>query len=150
MSSLRVACARGCPCIVLLDILRKRDREREMFLSPDEGMGHKEGKGRVRVYLIDRNGECGAIAGLEHQSRRAPCLVLRLSCFSEDICITCSVQREDRLRGDITCRHVEHLEHDLRHFLAICLRVQCHLREKHRMLLGSNSELAVERMMPDL
>ena len=46
--------------------------------------------------------------------------------------------------------HVERLEHDLRHLLAVGLRVERRLGQQHRVLLGRDAELVVEGVVPDL
>ena len=56
------------------------------------------------------------------------------------------VEREDGLDGDVHGRRVERLEHDLRHLLAIGLRVERRLRKEDRVLLGRNAKLVVERV----
>ena len=63
---------------------------------------------------------------------------------------TGGVEREDCLYGDIECGGVESFEHDLRHFLAISLGVEGSLCEENWVLLGSNTQLIVECVMPDL
>mmetsp|Transcript_33744 Transcript_33744/g.95475 ORF Transcript_33744/g.95475 Transcript_33744/m.95475 type:complete len:292 (-) Transcript_33744:1161-2036(-) len=60
------------------------------------------------------------------------------------------VQRQDGLDLNIHGGHVEGLKHDLCHFLAVGLGVQGSLGQQHRVLLGSDTELIVEGVMPDL
>ena len=47
-------------------------------------------------------------------------------------------------------KSVEGLEHDLRHALAVGLRVQRGLRQQHRVLLRGDAQLVVEGVVPDL
>ena len=47
-------------------------------------------------------------------------------------------------------RGVEGLEHDLRHALAVGLRVQRGLRQQHWVLLRGDPQLVVEGVVPDL
>uniref|UniRef100_A0A8W7PLU9 Uncharacterized protein n=1 Tax=Anopheles coluzzii TaxID=1518534 RepID=A0A8W7PLU9_ANOCL len=61
-----------------------------------------------------------------------------------------SVQRQHRLDGHIHCRGVERFEHDLRHLLAVRLRVVRGLRQQDRVLFRSHAQLVVERVVPDL
>ena len=60
------------------------------------------------------------------------------------------VQGEHSLDGDVHGRGVEGLEHDLGHLLTVSLGVEGSLGQQHRVLLGSNTELVVESVMPDL
>lgn len=46
--------------------------------------------------------------------------------------------------------HVEGLEHDLRHLLAVGLGVERRLGQQDRVLLGRDAELVVEGVVPDL
>merc|ERR1712061_852984 len=61
-----------------------------------------------------------------------------------------SVEGEDSLDGDVHGGHVEGLEHDLGHLLAVSLGVEGSLSEEDGLLLRGNTELIVERVMPDL
>merc|ERR1719333_428616 len=63
---------------------------------------------------------------------------------------TRSVKGEDGLDGNIHSGHVEGLEHDLSHLLTVSLGVEGSLSEEDRLFLGSNTELVVEGVMPDL
>ena len=54
------------------------------------------------------------------------------------------------LDGDVHGGRVERLEHDLCHLLAVGLRVERRLGQKHRVLLGRHAELVVESVVPDL
>lgn len=62
---------------------------------------------------------------------------------------TC-IEREDSLNGNIHCRDIESFKHNLSHFLSIRLRVERSFSKKHRVFLWGNTELIVERVMPDL
>ena len=61
-----------------------------------------------------------------------------------------SVQRQDGLDRHVKGRGVERLEHDLRHLLSVLLRVEWRLGEQDGVLLGGDSELVVEGVVPDL
>merc|ERR1719443_1210710 len=60
------------------------------------------------------------------------------------------VQGEDSLDGDIHGGHVEGLEHDLGHLLTVGLGVEGSLSQEDGLLLGGNTELVVEGVVPDL
>merc|ERR1711910_188998 len=60
------------------------------------------------------------------------------------------VQGEHSLDGDIHGRGVEGLEHDLGHLLPVGLGVEGGFGKKDWVLLGGNSQLIVEGVMPDL
>merc|ERR1711911_60296 len=60
------------------------------------------------------------------------------------------VQGEDGLDGDVHGGHVEGLEHDLGHLLTVGLGVKGSLSQQDGLLLGGNSELVVEGVVPDL
>merc|ERR1719262_706822 len=60
------------------------------------------------------------------------------------------VEGEDSLDGDVHGGHVEGLEHDLGHLLAVSLGVEGSLSQKDGLLLRGNTELVVEGVMPDL
>merc|ERR1719232_2509790 len=60
------------------------------------------------------------------------------------------VQGEDSLDGDIHGGHVEGLEHDLGHLLTVGLGVEGSLSQEDGLLLGGNTELIVEGVVPDL
>ena len=89
---------------------------------------------RERVALVDRDGVRDAVARVHDDAggtaRR--------------------VEREDGLDGDVHGRDVEGLEHDLRHLLAVGLRVERGLGEEDRVLLRGDTELVVEGVVPDL
>merc|ERR1719373_164927 len=61
-----------------------------------------------------------------------------------------SVQGEDSLDGDVHGGHVEGLEHDLGHLLTVGLGVEGSLCQEDGLLLGGNTELIVEGVVPDL
>merc|ERR1719187_2181354 len=60
------------------------------------------------------------------------------------------VQGEDSLDGHIHGGHVEGLEHDLGHLLAVSLGVEGSLGQEDGLLLGGHAELVVEGVVPDL
>merc|ERR1719217_1558302 len=87
-----------------------------------------------RVALVDWHSVRNTITRIHNDARSA----------------TRGVQRKHRLDGDVHGRHVECLEHDLGHALAISLRVEWRLSQKHRVLLWRDTQLVVESVMPDL
>ena len=60
------------------------------------------------------------------------------------------IQGQHGLDGDVHGGGVEGLEHDLSHLLAVGLGVEGSLGEEDGVLLGGNTELVVEGVMPDL
>merc|ERR1712227_443312 len=60
------------------------------------------------------------------------------------------VEGEDSLDGDVHRGHVEGLEHDLGHLLSVGLGVEGSLGQEDGLLLGGNTELIVEGVVPDL
>merc|ERR1712079_58655 len=60
------------------------------------------------------------------------------------------VQGEDSLDSNIHGRHVEGLKHDLGHLLTVGLGVEGSLSQEDGLLLGGNTELIVEGVVPDL
>ena len=60
------------------------------------------------------------------------------------------VERENGLDGHVDSWSAESLEHDLHHSLTIHLRVQRSLSQQHSVVLRGDSQLVVERMVPDL
>merc|ERR1719516_254127 len=60
------------------------------------------------------------------------------------------IKREDSLDGNIHSGHVEGLKHDLGHLLTVSLGVEWSLSKEDGLLLGGNTELIVEGVMPDL
>jgi len=63
---------------------------------------------------------------------------------------TGSVKGKDGLDGDVERGGVEGLEHDLGHLFTVLLGVEGSLGQKDGVLLGSNSELVVKGVVPDL
>jgi len=61
-----------------------------------------------------------------------------------------SVQGEDSLDGNIHGWRVEGLKHDLGHLLTVSLGVQGGFSQQDWVLLGGNTQLVVEGVMPDL
>ena len=61
-----------------------------------------------------------------------------------------SVQGQDSLDGHIHGGDVEGLKHDLGHLLSVGLGVQGGFSEQGGVLLGGNSQLVVEGVVPDL
>merc|ERR1712088_1195042 len=60
------------------------------------------------------------------------------------------IEGEDGLDGNIHGGHVEGLKHDLSHLLTVSLGVEGSLSKEDGLLLGCNTELIVEGVMPDL
>merc|ERR1712242_194790 len=60
------------------------------------------------------------------------------------------VQGEDSLDCDVHGGHVEGLEHDLGHLLTVGLGVKGSLGQEDGLLLGGDTELVVEGVVPDL
>ena len=86
------------------------------------------------VTLVDGHGVGDTISGVEHDTRGT----------------TGRVQRQHSLDGDVHGWGVEGLEHDLRHLLPVGLGVEGSLGQQDGVLLGGNSQLVVEGVMPDL
>merc|ERR1712089_79456 len=63
---------------------------------------------------------------------------------------TRGVQGQHSLDGHVHGRHVEGLEHDLGHLLPVGLGVEGSLSEQDGLLLGGNTQLVVEGVVPDL
>eukprot|EP00038_Savillea_parva_P004742 m.141656 g.141656 ORF g.141656 m.141656 type:complete len:426 (-) comp11563_c0_seq1:2252-3529(-) len=87
-----------------------------------------------RVSFVDGDGVGDTIARVEHDTRGT----------------ARGVQREHGLDGDVHGGSVEGLEHDLRHLLTVGLWVEWGLSEEDRVLFRGNTELVVERVVPDL
>merc|ERR1712020_85251 len=60
------------------------------------------------------------------------------------------IKGEDSLDGNIHGGHVECLKHDLGHLLTVGLGVEGSLSQEDGLLLGGNTELVVEGVVPDL
>lgn len=65
-------------------------------------------------------------------------------------CTTGGVEREDGLNGDVEGGGIESLEDDLSHLFAIGLGVDGSFGEENGVFFGSNTELIVEGVMPNL
>jgi hypothetical protein len=78
-----------------------------------------------RVALVDGDSVRDAVAGVHDDAGGA----------------ARRVEREDGLDGHVHGRHVEGLEHDLGHLLAVGLRVERGLGEEDRVLLGGDAKL---------
>jgi hypothetical protein len=89
---------------------------------------------RQREAVDDRHAPRDAVANLEHDAGGA----------------ARGVERAQRLRRDGHRRRVERLEHDLRHLLQIGLGRERAREQQHRVLLGRDAQLVVERVVPDL
>merc|ERR1711870_144836 len=63
---------------------------------------------------------------------------------------TGGLEGKDSLDGNIHGGHVEGLEHDLSHLLAVSLGVEGSLSKEDGLLLGGDTEFVVEGVMPDL
>ena len=92
---------------------------------------HGVGEG---VTLVDRDGVGHTVTGVQHNPGGPPR----------------GVQGEDSLDPDVHGRAVEGLEHDLRHLLAVRLRVHRGLCEEDRVVLRGNTQLVEEGVVPDL
>ena len=62
---------------------------------------------------------------------------------------TWSVQTQDGLDGNVEGRTVESFEHNLGHFLSVPFRVHGGFGQEARMLVGDDSELIIEAVVPD-
>merc|ERR1712119_181224 len=60
------------------------------------------------------------------------------------------IEGEDSLDGNIHCRHVEGLKHDLGHLLTVSLGVEGSLSEEDGLFLRGYTEFIVEGVVPDL
>merc|ERR1711931_106117 len=93
----------------------------------------KDGVGQG-VALVDGDGVRHAVSGVEHDTGGT----------------TRGVQGEHSLDGHVHGGSVESLKHDLGHLLSVGLGVEGSLCQEDRVLLGGNSELIVEGVVPDL
>ncbi|ETN79186.1 hypothetical protein NECAME_09951 [Necator americanus] len=84
--------------------------------------------------LIDGDGVSDTISGVEDDSSGT----------------SGSVEGEHSLDGDVHGGGVEGLEHDLGHLFSVGLGVKWGLSEQDGVLFGSNTELIVEGVVPDL
>ena len=89
------------------------------------------GKG---ISLVDGHGVGDTVTGVEHDTGGT----------------SGGVQREHGLDGYVHGWGVEGLEHDLGHLLSVGLGVEWGLSQQNGMLLGGNTQLVVESVMPDL
>merc|ERR1740116_167396 len=89
---------------------------------------------RQTVSLVDWHSVSHSITRIQHNSRGSPR----------------SVQGKHRLDRHVECRGVERLEHDLSHLLAVRLGVQRGLGQQDRVLLGGDTQLIIESVVPHL
>jgi len=93
----------------------------------------KDGVGQ-RITLIDGHSVGNTVARVEHDTGGT----------------ARGIERKHGLDGDVHSGGVEGLEHDLGHLLAVGLGVEGGLSEEHGVLLGGDTELVVEGVVPDL
>ncbi|GMS80409.1 hypothetical protein PENTCL1PPCAC_2586, partial [Pristionchus entomophagus] len=86
------------------------------------------------VSLVDGHGVGNSISGIEHDTGGT----------------SGSVEGEYGLDGDVHGGGVEGLEHDLGHLLSVGLGIEGSLSQEDGVLLGGNTELVVEGVVPDL
>ena len=96
-------------------------------IKTEDGVRHGE-------TFVNGHGVGDTITGVQHNT----------SCSSR------GVQGEHGLDGNVEGGGVEGLKHDLGHLFTVSLGVQGGLSQEDRVLLGRNTELIVEGMMPDL
>ena len=89
------------------------------------------GKG---ISLVDGHGVGDAIARVEHDTRGT----------------TGRVQRQHSRDGDVHGCNIKGLEHDLRHLRPVDIGDEGSLSQQDGVLLGGDSQLIVEGVMPDL
>ena len=89
---------------------------------------------RQGIALVDGDTVGDAVAGVHHDS----------------CCTSGGVQRQHGLDVHVHGRCVEGLEHDLGHLLPVGLGVEGSLSQEDGLLLGGNTELVVEGVVPDL
>ena len=63
---------------------------------------------------------------------------------------TRGVEGQHGLNSNVESGSVEGLEHDLRHFFTVSLRIEGGFSEQDRVLLGGDTEFVIESVMPDL
>ena len=96
-------------------------------IQSEDGMGQG-------ISLIDGHGVRHAITGIQDNTGGP----------------TRGIEREHGLDGDVHGGSVEGLKHDLRHLLPVSLGVQGGLGEQYGVLLGGDTQLIVEGVVPDL
>ena len=89
---------------------------------------------RKRETLVDGDGVSNTVAGVQNDTSGT----------------TGSVEGQHGLNGDVKGGCVEGLEHNLGHLFTVGLGVEGGLGEKDGVLLGSDTELVVEGVVPDL
>lgn len=92
----------------------------------------RDGVGKSET-LVDGNDVSDTVTGVEHDAGGT----------------TGSVKGEDGLDGNVESRRIEGFENNLRHLLAVRLWVDGSLSEKYGVLLGGNTQLIVEGVMPN-
>src|SRR5215469_1256039 len=83
--------------------------------------------------LVDRNNVSNTVTRVEYDTSGT----------------TGSVKGEDGLDGDVESWRIEGLENNLCHLLTVRLRVDWSFGEKDRVLLGGNTQLVVEGVVPN-
>merc|ERR1719471_2160627 len=96
-------------------------------VEPEDGVGQG-------VTLVDGHGVGDTVTGVHDQTGGT----------------AGGVQGEHGLDGDVHGGHVEGLEHDLGHLLPVGLGVEGSLGQEDGLLLGGDTELVVEGVVPDL
>merc|ERR1719422_37799 len=96
-------------------------------VKTEDGMGES-------ITFVDGDGVRDTISGVEDDTSGT----------------TGGVEGEDSLDGDVHGGGVEGLKHDLSHLLTVGLGVEGSLSQEDGVLLGGNTELVVEGVMPDL
>lgn len=93
----------------------------------------RDGVGKSET-LVDGDNVSDTVTGVEHDTGGT----------------TGGVQRQDSLDRDVESRSVERLEHNLGHLLTVGLGVDRSLGEQDGVLLGCDTELVVEGVVPNL
>merc|ERR1719205_62206 len=96
-------------------------------VKPEDGVGES-------VTLVDGDGVGDTVTGVHHDAGGT----------------ARGIQGEHSLNSDVHGRGVEGLEHDLGHLLPVGLGVEGGLSEEDGLLLGGNTELVEEGVVPDL